>query len=317
MARLVMVACFVGLATLLSLATASVADETPKKVVLIAGKKSHGPGDHEYERGVKLLKTCLETASNVKGIRAEVVLDGWPRDATVLDDADTIVLYSDGSDRDELAHPILRDDRLATLDRLMKRGVGLVAIHYTVFVPSKKAGDHFLDWIGGYFDYENGSATNHWFSKIQTVTTRVEPASKDHPICRGLSPFDLREEYYYNIRFRPNDNRLVPILEAAIPGEAHAQVVAWAVERANGGRGFGYSGGHFHANWGVDPVRKMVLNAILWTAKADVPEGGVASIVSPEALKIGVTRPARLDAKPDANQSLVIARRRTLQISDR
>src|SRR2546422_698937 len=45
------------------------------------------------------------------------------------------------------------------------------------------------------------------------------------------------------------------------------QHVAWAAERPDGGRGFGFTGGHFHKNWGNDFQRKLVLNAILWTAK--------------------------------------------------
>ncbi len=60
--------------------------------------------------------------------------------------------------------------------------------------------------------------------------------------------------------------------------------MAWAVERKDGGRGFGYTGGHFHRNWGDDNNRKLFLNAILWTAKAEVPEGGVESKVTQEDL---------------------------------
>ena len=56
--------------------------------------------------------------------------------------------------------------------------------------------------------------------------------------------------------------------EAVIPGEKKPQTVAWAVERKDGGRGFGFTGGHFFANWYVPEFRKMVLNAIVWTAKA-------------------------------------------------
>jgi type 1 glutamine amidotransferase len=62
------------------------------------------------------------------------------------------------------------------------------------------------------------------------------------------------------------------------------QHVAWAAERANGGRGFGFTGGHFHKNWSNDPFRKVVLNAILWVAHADVPPGGVESSVTAEQL---------------------------------
>ena len=53
--------------------------------------------------------------------------------------------------------------------------------------------------------------------------------------------------------------------------------VAWVYERPGGGRGFGFTGGHFHWNWGNDNFRKVVLNAIVWTAGLEVPEGGVPS----------------------------------------
>ena len=51
--------------------------------------------------------------------------------------------------------------------------------------------------------------------------------------------------------------------------------MAWATERANGGRGFGFTGGHWHWNWGHPMQRKLVLNAIAWAAKAEVPPAGI------------------------------------------
>jgi hypothetical protein len=62
------------------------------------------------------------------------------------------------------------------------------------------------------------------------------------------------------------------------------QSVAWAFERKDGGRGFGFTGGHFHKGWANDDQRKLVLNALLWTAKAEVPATGVPSKVSEEDL---------------------------------
>jgi type 1 glutamine amidotransferase len=245
-----------------------------KKVVFIAGEKSHGPGEHEYEKGLKLLQSCLDSAPGPKA-RTELHLDGWPRDPRTLDDADTIVLYCDGSDRKEDAHPLLRGDHLQVIERQMARGCGLVAIHYTVFVPSAKAGERFLEWIGGYFDYQSGPGPNHWYSAIGTHETQVAPAAPDHPICRGWKPYRLKEEFYYHLRFREGDPRLRPILTAEIPGRPAPEVVAFAVERAGGGRGFGFTGGHFHSNWSVESFRRMVLNAILWTAHLEVPPGGV------------------------------------------
>jgi len=265
------------------------ADETAgkseKKVVLLAGTVhqgpgGHPPGTHEYELTARLLAAALDKMPDVK---VEVHFDGWPRDEKALDDADTIVVISDGADRNPADHPLLVGERLQVLGRQMERGCGLVAIHWSVFVPNDRGGPEFLEWIGGYFDYQSGPEPQKWFSKIQTAQTRPRPASPEHPVSRGLAPFDLREEYYYNIRFRENDPRLVPILSTPIPGEDKEQVVAWAVERENQGRGFGFTGGHFFENWGVPSFRRMVLNAILWTAHVEVPDGGAGSEQPPAA----------------------------------
>ncbi|MEX0676894.1 MAG: ThuA domain-containing protein [Pirellulales bacterium] len=270
---------FVLLSALAAPHASAVEPPASTKIVFLAGTVHQGPGGHpagthEYELTARLLKHALETA-NVSGVNAFVHFDGWPRDPATLDDADTIVLVSDGADRNEQDHPLLVGDRLDTIKKQMDRGCGLVAIHWSVFVPNEHGGKEFLEWIGGYFDYQSASGPRNWFSKIQTATTRPKPASPGHPICRGLAPFELREEYYYNVRFRENDPRLAPILTTPIPNEAKEQVVAWAVEREGGGRGFGFTGGHFFDNWGVENVRRMVLNAILWTAHVEVPAGGV------------------------------------------
>jgi len=58
----------------------------------------------------------------------------------------------------------------------------------------------------------------------------------------------------------------------------------WAYERLGGGRGVGFTGGHFHMNLGDDNFRKLVLNALVWTAKGDVPTNGVESHVTHDDL---------------------------------
>jgi type 1 glutamine amidotransferase len=255
----------------------TLAPDKAKKVAMLAGAKSHGPGEHEYEQGLRLFKQCLDTASNVSGVQATVYTNGWPADPHALDDAAAVVLYCDGADRNELAHPLLRDDHMMILDHLMKRGVGFVAIHYTVFVPTRKAGPPFLNWLGGYFDYETGDTTNHWFSKIETRDYSLRPATTNHVILRGVHAFQLHEEYYYHMRFKEHDPRWTPILTFGTDPKDPASVVAWAVERPDGGRAFAYTGGHFQKNWEKEAVRRLMLNAILWTAHADVPLDGVRS----------------------------------------
>ena len=55
------------------------------------------------------------------------------------------------------------------------------------------------------------------------------------------------------------------------------QVMAWAYDRPDGGRGFGFTGLHKHANLGDDNFRTLLLNAVAWVSKLEVPEGGVRS----------------------------------------
>jgi hypothetical protein len=71
------------------------------------------------------------------------------------------------------------------------------------------------------------------------------------------------------------------------------EAMMWTVERTDGGRGFGFTGGHFHLNWGNDDFRKVVLNALVWVSGAEVPEGGVASSVASGQLH------ENLDPKPE------------------
>jgi hypothetical protein len=185
----------------------------PKKVVLIAGPldKGHPPGTHEYEKSVRLLQDCLKRSPDVKGLAVEAHFNGRPADPKSLDDAATVTFISSGADRNARDHPLLVGDRLKVLDKQMKRGCGLVVVHWGLFVPEKNGGAQFLDWIGGYFDYERGSEgpKNSWYSKIRTAASKARPASPKHPVCRGVGPFEVREEFYYHIRFRPGDPRRV------------------------------------------------------------------------------------------------------------
>ncbi|HXM46023.1 MAG TPA: ThuA domain-containing protein [Bryobacteraceae bacterium] len=253
----------------------------PTKIVLVAGTPSHGPGEHEFNAGTMLLAKCLRQNP---GVDAIVVKGGWPADDSVFDGASSIALYMDGGEH----HPLLADDRLAKLGKLMKRGVGLACLHYAVEVPGDHGGMELLDWIGGF--YRRPYSQN----PINDVElTQTAPA---HPISRGWDTFRSTDEWYYRIVFhkddKKEDKRIVPILTAMLPKDTPQQeTVAWAVERTDGGRGFGFTGGHFHHNWGLEDQRRLVVNAILWTAKVDIPATGAKCDLTPEDLE------ANLDAK--------------------
>lgn len=270
-----------------------------KSIVMIAGKPSHGPGQHEHNAGIQLLKKCLEQGA-ADQVDIKFHLNGeWPSQEE-LSAADTVVIYSDGGG----GHPALQGDRLVQLDKEMKRGCGFLTLHYAVEPTIEKGGKEFIDWMGGCFEI-NWSVNPHWDANFKEL-----PA---HPISEGVKPFGTNDEWYFYMRFRPNMQGVTPILSDVAPEStmsrpdgAHSgnptvresvknkekQHVAWACERADGGRGFGFTGGHYHRGWANDDQRKLVLNAILWTAKAKIPVDGVASSVTEEDMK------ANLDLKP-------------------
>ena len=62
------------------------------KVVLIAGKPSHPPGEHEFNAGVLLLDKWLKQ----NHVQTVVVKGGWPEDETVFNGAAALVFYMDG-----------------------------------------------------------------------------------------------------------------------------------------------------------------------------------------------------------------------------
>lgn len=276
--RVVIVLVALVLASAASALAAEKAATSARKIVFLAGAPDgHGKGTHEYAKDLQLLKACLDTAANVKGIRTEIHLNGWPKDASTLDDAAVIVVHSTGSNKGK--HPLLKDKRLEHLGKLMAKGVGLVCMHYTLYMPNDRGASELLKWIGGYYDYQKKYSTHRVTTKNPPAAT---PASPDHAISRGWKAFTIPNEYYIRLRFGKGDKRLVPILTTMLPvKKPEKQVIAWAVERADGGRGFAFTGGHFHKNWQNDDLRKMMLNAILWTAKVPVPKGGVKSFIVP------------------------------------
>jgi hypothetical protein len=254
------------------------AEGEAKKIVFLAGAPDgHGKGTHEYAKDLQLLKACLDASPNVKGVKTEIHLGGWPKDAATLENADAIVIHSTGSNNGN--HPLLKDKRLELLGRQMKRGCGLVCLHYTLYMPNQRGGPEFLEWIGGYDDYERNYSTHRVTTKNPPPAEPAPEAAK-HPVGRGWKAFTINNEFYIRQRFRQGDKRLTPILTTMLPvDKPETQRIAWAVERKDGGRGFAFTGGHFHDNWRNDDLRRMMLNAIVWSAGLDVPKGGVQSSV--------------------------------------
>lgn len=262
----------------------------PIKIAFVAGGPSHGYGAHEHYAGCALLAKELHAV--LPQFQGNVHRGGWPSDPGFFEGAAAIVIFADGGE----GHPAL--PHLDFLKERMNAGTGLVCLHYAVEVPKGPPGDAFIKLLGGYFE-PNWSVNPHWTPDFQPLP--------DHPICRGVHPIHLEDEWYYHMRFVPGMEHVTPILSAvptsdtlSRPDGTHSgnpdvrkevaaaipQHVAWAYERPEGGRAFGFTGAHVHWNWGDEMFRRLVLNAIVWCSQNEVPINGVpARIVSQKNLE--------------------------------
>ena len=259
-------------------------DPKATKIVIVAGHASHGPGEHEFFAGSAVLMNLLKETPGVAPVMAR---DGWPKNEKIFEGAKAVVFFMDGGD----GHPILKKEHQEVVQKLIDQGVGFVNLHYAVEYPKSKS-DHVLQWLGGY--YETNFSTNpHWVADFKKLP--------EHEITRGVKPFKIKDEWYFNIRFAPESKNVTPILVATPPdnvrGTAAAkehpgreEIVAWTFERDKSGRSFGFTGGHTHANWGDENFRRLVVNAILWSAHVEVPKEGAKVDLDPADLKKNLDR---------------------------
>ena len=262
-----------------------------KRIVLIAGKPSHPPGMHEFRAGCLLFQNAL---ASVPGVTVDVYDMGWPYkmvdgqrvdDHAALEKADAVLIYADGG----RGHPAIQADHLKVVEGLVQKGVGLGFAHYAVEMPTGAPAEAMHRFIGGHYE-DKFSVNPMWTPEFDKLP--------DHQITRGVAPFATHDEWYFNIRWLSNaayKERLTPILVATpsddvrdgpyvhpkgpyphvVADSGKAETMMWAYERPNGGRGFGFTGGHTHANWGDPNQRKILLNALLWIARVEVPARGV------------------------------------------
>ena len=281
------------------------ADQTaPTRIVLIAGRPSHGPGMHEHRAGSLLLQKAL---ADHPGIKVDVFSGGWPMktvdekqvdDHAALDGAAAIFIYADGGK----GHPALQGDRMKVLDALAAKGVGLGFAHYAVEVPAGVPGETMHRWVGGFYE-TNYSVNPMWSPEFSAFTS--------HPVTRGVGPFSNRDEWYFNMRWLTDPagkSRITPLLTAApadavragpyvsprgpyphiVADSGRTETMMWVYERADGGRSFGFTGGHTHANWGDPNQRRIVTNALLWIAKVAVPASGVVDRITAADLTVNL-----------------------------
>jgi putative heme-binding domain-containing protein len=222
------------------LAGAPKTGDKPKamKIVLVAGPKDHGPGEHDYpawqkvwQRLLSMDETCtVETAQQ------------WPSEEQ-LKSADVLVFYQQGK---------WTADRARDMDAFLGRGGGAVYIHYAVDGGTDAPGFAQrigLAWQGGRSKFRHGP-----------LDLGFDPA-KDHPIARNFTKLHLHDESYWQL---VGDPKKITLL-ATGPEDNAEQPLFWTMQPGKA-RVFVSIPGHF--SWSFDDplFRVLLLRGIAWTA---------------------------------------------------
>lgn len=234
----------------------------PQRVLLLGQKPdSHPAATHEYLAGVRLIARLL---SQVRDTQTVVVQadSPWNDGPELLDGADGVVVFLT-----EGARWVTEDsERLAAFQRLAKRGGGLSCLHWGM--GTREPGP--IQEFTALFGRCHGGPDR----KYAVVTVTAAP-HEQHPVLAGIQPFDVRDEFYYKLKVAApaSNHKLTSLIRVSI--EDADETVAWASERPDEGRSFGFSGLHYHENWKLKEYRRLVVQGILWTLKRPIPEGGV------------------------------------------
>lgn len=263
-----------------------------KRILFFAGPASHGWGSHQHPAGSLVLVQSMRRSG--LDVKVDLTFD-WPSRAE-LADFDALVIYSDGWN----VHPAT--DHLDDLEAFMNQGGGLSVIHWATGIGGKDL------WTKKNVTQEPvrvqwrqlvGADFEPWHSVSVIWDAGFEDLA-DHEITRGLKPFTVWDECYFHLRCSEQHCDHVVPLHGSLPplniirpgvradsgsesaleavGERkEPQYCSWGFERPEGGRSFGYTGGHLHWNWARDEVRMLVLNGIYWTTGAVVPVEGIQS----------------------------------------
>jgi quercetin dioxygenase-like cupin family protein/type 1 glutamine amidotransferase len=263
-------------------AAAATATASPPTIVLIGGdKQGYLRTEHDYPDGILAIERLIKGSPQLQALNPVIKAfpAGFPTDLSQIADADVVLVYFGMDYRPpRMTNPLEEPTRRAAMQRLMAKGAGLIALHQASTVPDQTSAVPFADWLG---------AVRFGMADRSTEIAPVRISAAASPVAYGLKDFNYLDEFYPTVTFSTT-TKVTPILTAKVhvqirnnrpvfdePPTDH--VIAWAAERPNGGRSFGFTGTHYLATFDQPEIRTVLLNAILWTAKRDVPPGGATT----------------------------------------
>jgi type 1 glutamine amidotransferase len=242
----------------------------PLTLVLVADRKDHGPGEHDYprwqarwalllggsaaspEKAANLFGPDLPDSSLAKGAAGVRVLAAqqWP-DAAQWEAADAVVVF---------CYIAWNAERIEQVRRFLGRGGGLVIIHSATWTrPGPSADVASLVGVGGFERHRCGPLS-------------LEVASPGHPICLGLPPIiRLEDEPYWppTPPVKADDvQTLVGSREQTAPDQPGERMepMFWTCQRGKG-RVFGCVPGHYSLTFDHPYFRLLLLRGTAWAAR--------------------------------------------------
>jgi type 1 glutamine amidotransferase len=256
----VRLAFLLALAAFVLTAAASSAADPPAKILLVASPADDHPwGTHEYAAGAEILGRLLKPVPGVDVTVAKA--EGpWADGPDLIGRADCVFIFLTEGAKWLSADP----KRLAAFRALAKRGGGLCCLHWGMGTREAEPVAAFVELFGGCH-----GGPDRKYAVTEATLAVADPA---HSVATGIKDFAIKDEFYYKLKL-PKSPGVTPVLQATIDG--NKETVAWAWERPDGGRSFGFTGLHFHDNWKRTEYRRLVAQGVLWAAKQPVPKDGL------------------------------------------
>src|SRR5438034_8417673 len=165
----------------------------PLRVFIRAGVKTHGPNQHDHPHFLEAWKKVLSE----RGLKTDGSMN-FPTPSQ-LEQTDVLIIYAaDGM-------KVVGDQR-ANFEKFLQRGGGLVVIHDGVV-----SGDQH-EWAkkvqGGAWRWDGPKKTKWYEGEVG-----VYFVDHSHPITRGLSNFDWKDEIYYDLDMAPDARVLATSFE--------------------------------------------------------------------------------------------------------
>jgi putative heme-binding domain-containing protein len=214
----------------------------PLHLLLVAGKKDHGPGEHDYPAWLDSWRQLLPAAA---GVTVSTAME-WPT-AEQIQAADTIVFYQKGS---------WNAERATAIDAHLAKGGGLVYLHWAV---------------------EGGSAAREFAQRIGLASSAREikfrhgpleldfQAAGNHPIARNYSRAAFYDESYWLL---PGDPTQIQVLATGVE-QGEPRPLFWTLEQGRG-RVFVSILGHYSWTFDDPLFRILLLRGIAWSARESV-----------------------------------------------